>query len=138
MCHQTYAEAFKVQVETKFSGDNSSLNSVCLICKDGREICSKLGFWGPITPVENERRVSLMVSLGLRGIKELEITVLYSYKELEIIVFVEDQRNTLILNCGGGHNYMAAVGAPDYWGDWSSRNCPHGTIAVAEMIDRSS
>ena len=112
MCHQTYATAFKVRVETKFSGDNSALNSVCLICKDGREICSKLGFWGPwYTSRQCEA-----------GFTEGKFRFERNQGSGD-----DSAGNTLLLNCGGGHNYMAAVGAPNYWGDWSSRSCPYGT-----------
>ena len=38
---------FKLQVEpSQDTGDDTALNSICLVCSNGEEICSKKGFWG--------------------------------------------------------------------------------------------
>ena len=111
MCLEDYATSFRVRVEPKV-GDNSALNSVCLVCKDKREICSKLGFWGD------------WYSSGTceEGFTEAK----YRFEERQGSGD-DSAGNTLRLNCGVGNNYMSAVGAPDLWGDWSTRSCPYGT-----------
>ena len=113
VCYQTYATRFRVRVESKQGdGDDTALNTVCLICKNGRELCSNLGFWG-------NWYSSSTCSSGYSGGKfRLE----HSQGRGD-----DTAGNTLLLNCGTGNNYVSASGAPNYWGDWSTRSCPHGS-----------
>ena len=113
ICHDTYADKFRVQTEGPVSGDDTALNSVCIICKGkgDRELCSKKGYWG-------RWYSSGVCNAGFTAAK---------YRFENHIDGDDTAGNTLLLRCGTGSSYFGAAGAPDNWGSWSTKYCGHGT-----------
>ena len=113
VCHQTYADKFRVQTEGPVSGDDTALNSVCIICKgaNGRELCSRKGYWG-------RWYSSSQCTAGFTAAK---------YRFENPTKGDDTAGNTLLLRCGTGNNYYGAHHAPDNWGSWYTQYCHHGS-----------
>jgi len=111
-CRQSIATGFKVRTEGQQGrGDDTALNSICLKCASGEQICSRQGFWGDwhssSTCNKGFSRADLRIE-GHQGRGD------------------DTAGNTLRLKCGSGWRY--ANNAPDMWGDWwEEKGCKYGT-----------
>ena len=105
-----FATSFSQRVEkSQGGGDDTALNSICLQCSTGDEVCSRTGFWGSWA-------TSGKSSSGFDGAK-LRF-------EQSIGRGDDTAANELILYNG---NTSYRTGNGGVWGDWLDlRRCPSG------------
>ena len=111
-----YVTSFKEKVEGHSStSDDSGLNSVCLICSQGEEVCSSQGAWGDWGDESDECKE------GFSG-SNLKF-------EAERHGGVKDETagNDLRLMCNGEEVYAGNGGN---FGEWepNNQNCPSGQV----------
>merc|ERR1711974_212036 len=105
-----YAVSFKAQIEAKQGrGDDTAMNSICLICSGGDTICSKKGFWG------NWYQSSTCNS-GFTG---------FDLKYKNSCGGDCTSATDLDLRCNG--RWMG-IASPTRWGNWNSGYCPSGYV----------
>lgn len=108
---------FKLQVQPNGGSefDDTALNSICLLCNNNRQICSKLGFWG-------NWGESSSCSQGFGG-ADFQLEPDQGRGD-------DAMGNNLALYCNpsGTEHKVSGISIPG-WGDWLGRkNCKTGTV----------
>jgi len=124
---QGYAVRFKARIEkNQGDGDDTALNTICLICSGGDEICSKKGYWG-------DWYSSRTCDNGFTGFNfayEWDPNEDSAQKVGAYWFFKPPADGSggddLQLKCKG-KDWMG-VSSPLSWGDWHSESCPSGYV----------
>jgi len=118
-----FAVGFKTRVESQQGdGDDTALNSICLMCSGGKTICSKTGFWG-------NWYESGSCSGGFTGFN-MRFQA-YCGGDCD-----DTAANDLQLKCDGS---WMGIASPTSWGTWNEKHCPNDQVicGLRTRIERS-
>ena len=114
--YKGHAVSFKLRVEpSQGSGDDTSLNAICLSCSGGDQICSKVGPWG------NWYGLSTAPCPGGFGGFKFRFEGSQGSGD-------DTAANNVHLRCNGSGHWKGTT-APNLWGSWSGPYyCPSGYV----------
>ena len=119
-----YAVAFKQRVEANQGrGDDTALNSICLICNTGKEVCSKTGLFGSWASSSNCKQGFYASDFKFEGNQGRGD---------------DSAANELKLKCRDGSWKTTGNGGP--WGSWQGyKYCPsaHVICGIQTRVERN-